>query len=393
MDNNSNRANPVVKKHACFAERKGYMELNKPERVAHIIGKICASGVENVAFNYYRAIDHSKYQFDFFYDADSTLDPPQDLIKMGARFYRIPPYQRLPDYIKALRTLFREGKYRIVHSHMNTLSVFPLYAAWKEHVPIRIAHNHSVPGGNEFKRNALKRFLRLFSRVFANAFCACSEEAGRWLFGNRLYNTGRVTVLKNAISFSQFRVDRADIEEQRKAIGIPEGCIVIGNVGRFTHAKNHAKIISVFEAVRKKHKNTVLLLVGDGEKRQEIEQRVCEDGIETLVYLVGKVTNPEKYYNMMDVILLPSIFEGVPVTIIEGQITGVPCVISDVVSTDAVISNGCHYLSIKDNDEKWADTVLSCVGEQVVLNDNSKKYDITYAVKELENKYNSLLEG
>ena len=369
------------------------MEQNQPERIAHIIGKICASGVENVAFNYYRAIDHSKYQFDFFYDADSTLEPPQDLIKMGARFYRIPPYQRLPDYIKVLRTLFKEGKYRIVHSHMNTLSVFPLYAAWKERVPIRIAHNHSVPGGNEIKRNALKHVLRFFSRVFANEFCACSEEAGRWLFGNKCFDKGRVTVLKNAISFSRFSIDRANMEEKRREVGIPEGSIVIGNVGRFTYAKNHAKIISVFEAVRKKQKDAVLLLVGDGERRNEIEQRVREDGIESVVYFAGKVTNPEMYYSMIDVILLPSIFEGVPVTIIEGQIAGVPCVISDVVNTDAVISNGCHYLSVKDNDEKWAGTVLNCVGEQVVLNDNSKKYDIIYAVKELENKYDTLLEG
>ena len=128
--------------------------MEKPIRVAQIMGKLWAGGVEMVVFNYYKAIDKNKVQFDFFYDADSTVEPPKDLIEMGARFFKIPPYQNLVEYLRTLKKYFKENNYVIVHSHINTLSVFPLYMAWKCAVPVRIAHNHSVPGGESVKRTA-----------------------------------------------------------------------------------------------------------------------------------------------------------------------------------------------------------------------------------------------
>lgn len=104
-------------------------QKDEPIRVAQIMGKLWAGGVEMVVFNYYRAIDKSKIQFDFYYDADSTVEPPQNLIDMGARFYKIPPYQKLPQYIRELKKHLKENQYLIVHSHLNTLSVFPLSGA------------------------------------------------------------------------------------------------------------------------------------------------------------------------------------------------------------------------------------------------------------------------
>ena len=181
-------------------------QKDEPIRVAQIMGKLWAGGVEMVVFNYYRAIDKSKIQFDFYYDADSTVEPPQDLIDMGARFYKIPPYQKLPQYIRELKKHLKENQYLIVHSHLNTLSVFPLFVAWMCRVPVRVAHNHSVPSGKELKRDALKYFLRIFGRVFPTDYFACSEKAGRWMFGNRNYDAGKVVVIKNATDFERFRV-------------------------------------------------------------------------------------------------------------------------------------------------------------------------------------------
>ena len=366
---------------------------NYPVRVAHIIGKMCAGGVESVAFNYYREIDHTKFQFDFYYDADSTVKPPQDIIEMGARFIEVPPYQKLPQYIQALRKYLRSEKYEIVHSHLNTLSVFPLFAAWLENVPVRIAHNHSVPGGNEYGRNALKFFLKHFSNVFANGFCACSEQAGRWLFGDTLLKKGEITVLKNAVDYKRFNVKKELVCNKKKELGIPENALVIGHVGRFTAAKNHQKIISIFEAVKKKRPETVLLLIGDGEERDSIIKRIKQDDIENVVYLIGKVEKPEYYYPLMDVLILPSVFEGVPVTIVEAQVAGIPCVISDVVNKDVVISNACHYMNVNDTDTDWAEEVLEADKERVVLTEESKNYNIHEAVKALEMKYKDLLRG
>lgn len=136
-------------------------QKDEPIRVAQIMGKLLAGGVEMVVFNYYRAIDKNKIQFDFYYDADSTVDPPQDLIDMGARFYKLPPYQKLPQYIRKLKKYLQENQYIIVHSHLNTLSVFPLFVAWMCRVPVRIAHNHSVPSGKEKRR----------AEVFSSSIC------------------------------------------------------------------------------------------------------------------------------------------------------------------------------------------------------------------------------
>ncbi len=367
--------------------------ISRPVRIAHIIGKMWAGGVEAVVFNYYRAIDHTQFQFDYYYDADSTVEPPQDLIDMGARFFKLPPYQQLPKYIKELRKHLRAGKYTIVHSHLNTLSVFPLYAAWKEHVPVRIAHNHSVPGGKEAVRNALKGLLKIFSRLFANEYCACSEAAGRWLFGDKLYEEGRITVLRNAIDFSKFNVQEPVVYQKQKELGLHDRDFVVGHVGRFTAAKNHHKVISVFAALKKMKNNAVLLLVGDGEEHKNIEKWIKEFGLEGSVKMTGKVSDPQNYYPLINVLILPSVFEGVPVTIVEAQVAGIPCVISDVVNKDVVISDGCRALSPNAPDENWAETVLSSDGMKVVLNDNSRDYDIYNAVKKLEEKYEILLRG
>ena len=369
-------------------------QVNKhPTRIAHIIGKMWAGGVEAVVFNYYRAIDHNRFQFDFYYDEDSTVDPPQDLIDMGARFFKLPPYQKLPQYLHTLRRYLRTGDYTIVHSHLNTISVFPLYAAWREKIPVRIAHNHSVPGGKETGRNALKGMLKHFSKVFANEYCACSEAAGRWLFGDKLYDFGRITVLNNAIDFSKFHVAESLVEQKREELELSDDRFVVGHVGRFTAAKNHHKVISVFAAVKKIEPNAVLLLVGDGEEHDSIVKWIKEYRIEDSVKMTGKVPDPQNYYPLIDVLILPSLFEGVPVTIVETQISGVPCVISDVVNNDVLISNGCAVLSPNASDESWAKTILSSAGTEVVLNDNSKNYDIHHAMKDLEEKYEKLLRG
>ena len=338
-----------------------------------------------VVFNYYRAIDKSRIQFDFFYDADSTVGPPEDLIEMGARFYKVPPYQYLPQYIAALKRYFKENKYTIVHSHLNTLSVFPLFAAWSCHVPVRIAHSHSVPGGKEFIRNALKYFLRSFATVFPTDYFACSEKAGRWLFGDRRFDDNKVFVLKNAIDFEKFKaVDHAEIRNLRKLYNI-DGRIVIGHVGRFTFAKNHEFLLDVFQEISKMKTDFVLMLVGDGELNHSIHESVKKRGLEGRVIFTGKVTNPEAYYHLFDVLVLPSVFEGLPVTAIESQVCGVPLVASTAVPEEAEISDGIRRLNLSDN--HWAETVLEMIGKTVVLNERSREYDINYAVKRLEEFY------
>lgn len=359
---------------------------NRPIRVAQIMGKLWAGGVEAVVFNYYKEIDKSQIQFDFFYDADSTVEPFQELIDMGARFYKLPPYQELLSYLKTLRKYLRENKYMIVHSHINTLSVFPLFIAWLEKVPVRIAHNHSVPGGNEFKRNITKKILKRFAKVFSTDYFACSEKAGRWMFGNKTFDEGKVYLLKNAINWEVFNKNEQQIQNLKKQFGL-YGKFVIGHIGRFTYAKNHNFMIDILSEVLKKEKNTVLLLVGGGDMYESIILYINKLGLSDKVVMTGQVTNPQDYYRLIDVMIVPSIFEGLSLTTIESQISGVPVLISDAVPEEAIISNGCRYMKLSDPPAVWAENVIKMQGVKVQLDLRSNAYNIHNTAEGLEEWY------
>ena len=360
-------------------------------RIAQIIGKMLAGGVETVVFNYYRMLDHDKYQFDFYYDADSTVEPPEDLIKMGARFIKLPPYQKIHEYIRELRKCFRMEHYSIVHSHLNTISVFPLYAAWRENIPVRIAHNHSVPGGHEGTRGILKRVLKRFAKIFPTDYAACSEKAGRWLFGNREYDAGNVTILKNAIDMGKFMMPKKTAYARRSALGLTNK-FVVGGVGRFTYQKNIPFLINVFSIIKERKENAVLLLVGDGEEREMIEEEVHKRKLDDEVIMTGSVSDPENYYGLCNVVVVPSLFEGFSLVTLESQAAHIPVVVSKVVPKEAIISNGCKYLDVNDPPRVWANNAIEMSERTVVLSDEAKQYDIFTQTVKLEEWYTSVIK-
>lgn len=357
---------------------------DRPIRVAHIMGKLLAGGVEMVVFNYYREIDKTKIQFDFYYDSDSTVEPPEDLIRMGARFFKVPPYQNTVTYLITLRKYFRKYDYKIIHSHINTLSLFPLFIAWDCEIPIRIAHNHSVPSGKEIRRDSLKCFLRLFAKLFATDYFACSEKAGRWMWGDKSFDQNNVIIIKNAVNFDRFTPDVSKIQQLKKELNL-EGKFVIGHVGRFTSAKNHKFLINVFTKISSIKENAVLLLVGDGELNRDIHRWIKSSEIESKVIFIGKVNNPEDYYPLFHVFALPSIFEGLPITVIESQISGTPVVASKAVPNEAIISDACSLIELDSG--TWVNFILDSIGKNVILNERSKEYNIKFAARKLETWY------
>ena len=250
------------------------MTKNEPIRVAQIIGKWLGGGVEAVVMNYYRHIDRSKIQFDFICDEDSTNIPYQEIEELGGKVILIPPYQKIFKYQKELRKVLKNGGYRIIHSHINTLSIFPLYAAKKVGVPVRIAHSHSTTNKKEWKKNLLKQILRPFSKIFATDYMCCSELAGRWLFGDKEYNKGNVYLLNNAIDLDKFKYDEEVRKEKRKELNISDDTLVIGHVGRFVEQKNHRFLIDIFNEVHKQKENSILLLAGQGPLMDEMKNKV-----------------------------------------------------------------------------------------------------------------------
>ena len=362
--------------------------MRKTIRIAHIMGKLQSGGVESVVFNYYKEIDKNLYQFDFFYDSDSTVAPPKELIDLGANFIKTPPYQNLFAYLFNLKRHFTHNKYLIVHSHLNTLSVFPLFIAWICKIPIRIAHNHSVPGGEGFVRTFIKHFLKSFSKIFSTKYFACSEKAGRWMFGDKSFSRGEVVVIKNAVNFDKFYFSKFQIESLKRKLGIINKKIIL-HVGRFTFAKNHKFLLAVFKEISKTHNDYMLMLVGDGELHKEISDLVDLYNLSDKVIFVGQVKDPYLYYSVADILAVPSIFEGLSLVTIESQISKLPCIVSNAIPKEAFISNGCLQLDL--NVDLWVKSIINFSDTMVKIDNRSKEYNIKYAVKILENEYMKLI--
>lgn len=345
----------------------------QPLRVAQVMGIMNCGGVEAVVMNYYRALDKSNVQFDFFVDRTSSFPQREEIERLGGRVYLVPPYSRIFSYLGALTRAFRQNQYRIVHAHINTMSVFPLFAAWLAGVPVRICHNHSTANWSEGLKTLAKYLLRPFARVFATDFFSCGEFAGRWMYGSRRFDSGKVHVMPNAIDTGHFAFDQAARTAQRAELGIAEDTLVIGHVGRFTFAKNHTFLINMFFALHERHPNSVLLLIGEGELEPEIRQKAREMFPDDAVKFLGVRQDVNQLYSVMDVFCLPSFYEGFSLVLLEAQVNGLPCVISDRVPTEAAIHPNVIRVSLSENAVSWADKCCSAT---------CRESDISSAIKQ-----------
>lgn len=370
----------------------------EPIRIAQIMGKWVGGGVEAVVMNYYRHIDRNKIQFDFICDDDSTCIPKEEIESLGGKVILIPPYQKVFKYHKELKRVLKEGQYKIVHSHINALSVFSLCAAKSAKIPVRIAHSHSTSNKKEWKKTLLKNMLRPFSKLFATDYFCCSELAGRWLFGNKTYAQGKVYLLNNAIDVDKFKYNEKIRKQKRKELKIKDNELVIGHIGRFVQQKNHEFLIEIFNEIHKQNKNTILLLAGDGPLKEEIENKVKELGLEKNVQFLGQRKDANELYQAMDLLLFPSLYEGLGMVLIEAQCAGLPCVASIEVPQIAKITDKFIFENLKENPKKWADICLKFLNEKSIRKISEKSlsiqnYDIKNEAKKLKNKYSDLLSG
>lgn len=336
--------------------------MNEPNtatsiRVAQILNRMDSGGIEAVVLNYYRHIDHSKVQFDFYFAEGSSLPQRAELEALGAGLYPIPPYSRPLAYHKALYTAFRQRNYKIVHAHLSTMSVFPLFAAWRAGVPVRICHNHSTAHWGEGAKTLLKYLLRPLNKLFATDWFACGETAGRWMYGDKAFDTGKVTVMPNAIDTAKFAYDPAARVHLREELGIPQNAFVVGHVGRFTYAKNHTFLLKIFAELLEAKPNAYLLLVGEGELQEQIRQQIQNLDLQDKTIFTGVRQDANELYSLMDTFCLPSRYEGMPVVAWEAQANGLPCVLADTMTSEAAKSDQAVFLSLSSPPQIWADTL------------------------------------
>ena len=347
------------------------MSVQEPIRVLQIIGFVCGGGVEAVIMNYYRNIDRNKIQFDFIIDGYEKTVLDDEIASLGGKVYKVEPYTKNPfKNIYQMYRIIKDNNYQIVHSNMNTLAVFSLFAAWLAGAKVRILHNHSTAVKSEKLRSAVKYILRPFAPIFANKYLACSKLAGEWMYGKKKMEEGKVKVLNNAINVDDFSYNVNLRKKLRQDLKINENTLVIGHVGRFMYQKNHDFLIDVFKEIHKQKNNSLLLLIGDGSLRKMIESKVQNYGLKDCVKFLGLRKDVKDLYNVMDVFVLPSWYEGLPVVSVEAQANGLPCFVSDKVSKECYLSSSMHFISLDKNAGDWSEKIL---GSNIIRNKNAKK--------------------
>lgn len=331
----------------------------KPIRVLQIIGIVCGGGVEAVIMNYYRHIDRSKVQFDFVVDGYEKTILDDEIESLGGKVYHVEPYKKnIFRYMSQIYHIVRDNHYDIVHSNMNTLSVFSLFPAWLAGAHQRILHNHSTAVRSEGMRSVMKTILRPFAPLFANRYAACSKLAGDWMYGKKMMASGKVTVINNAIDLNEYAFSPELRQQYRQKLNISDDAFVIGHVGRFMYQKNHAFLIDAFREVARKNPKAILMLVGDGELRPEIEKKVQSYGLAEKVRFLGLRKDVKALYNCMDVFVLPSWYEGLPVVSIEAQANGLVCFFSSNVTQESKILSSTKFFSLDSAPEMIGDMIL-----------------------------------
>jgi glycosyltransferase involved in cell wall biosynthesis len=331
--------------------------MGKPIRILHVAVNMNRGGAETFILNVYRNIDRSVVQFDFLTSKEGVYD--QEIRAMGGIIHRI-PYITDVGHFKYYNALFeffsKNSEYRIVHTHMDKMSGLVLKAANKANIPIRISHSHSTKSEGNLLARIYKFYVGSYIAGNATHKIACSHKAAEWLYGSHPQNT---LLVQNGIDLKAFSFSNDLKISIRKEFGISEDTFVLGHVGRFNHPKNHTFLIDVFNEVSNINKNSVLLLLGEGDLRGNIKQKVDNMGLTDKVFFLGIRDDVDRILNTFDVFLLPSLYEGFPVSLVEAQAVGVPCFVSTTVTKEVdIINELLTFVSLK-NPKEWASKILT----------------------------------
>lgn len=350
-------------------------------------------GAETLIMNLYRNVNRRKVQFDFLTCRRGSFDA--EIIKMGGKVYQIPYISEVgpKEYTKEIQSFLKlHPSYQVIHSHLDKMSGLVLHSAKKENIPIRIAHSHNT----ESEGGALVKLFKWYAgnhvKNAATHLYACSYAAAKWMFGTR---AKQAIILKNGIETDQFQFSAHTRESIRRELNIDEDTFVMGHVGRFCHQKNHLFLVDTFASVHKHQPNTVLLLIGDGNLKEKVMERVRVYGVEEHVKFLGVREDVPELLQAFDIFVFPSFHEGLPVTLIEAQAAGLPCVISDQITTEVDMEiDLVQHLAITDQ-SIWVDHILK-VSEnkqprEIYQGSLEKQgYDIREIAKQVEFSYLSL---
>lgn len=307
-------------------------------------------GVSNVILNYYRAMEKSGIQIDFVVTKNIDETIRKEIEISGGRIYILNMRNNNPfKYIKELKNIMKKNQYDIIHAHGNSNTLFlEMYSAKRAEVDIRISHSHSTNTRYPVINLMLRHF---FTRYYTHGI-ACSEEAGKWLFNDNKFN-----ILKNGIDLDRYIFNKNIRKSTRKALNLDSNKL-IGHIGNFSYAKNYDYLIDIFREIYNLDNSYRLLLIGDGKLRDKVEEKVKNLNLSSVVMFLGKTDKVSEYLQAIDIIIMPSRFEGLPLSLIEAQAAGIPCYISSEISDEVKITKLINFVSIDEEPYYWANKIV-----------------------------------
>jgi len=330
-------------------------------KVLYFVDRMLRGGIQTFVYENVKYMDKSVIQIDFLLlDDGQTYNMEEDLRNLGCNVFKLngiwikKPYDYIKYYL-AMDAFFKQNHdYDVVHLHSSSKNFLFLYIAKKYGIKTRIAHSHNIDFQTKSKMKIMAgNIMKPLLINNATDFFACSELAGKWLFGNR-----QVTIVKNAVDIERFRFDEIIAKEMREKLGYSDQDIVIGHVGRFTRQKNHDFLIDIFKEAYKRNPKYKLLLIGTGELEEKIQDKVKKLELEKVVRFYGFHSDVEKYMQAMDIFVFPSLFEGLGLVLIEAQASGLNCYASQgVIPEEAKASELMTFVNLDDGAIEWVNKI------------------------------------
>ena len=380
------------------------MKNKNKAKVLLFVDRMRHGGIQQFLIENVKHMDKTKVDINVLTLDDGETYPLEQAIQdAGATYYKLKGIwiSKPTDYFKYAKAIDRfftiHNDYKVIHMNASSKNFILLKYAKKYHIPVRIAHSHNI----DFQtKNPVKKIvgnlLKIPMKKYATDYFACSYLAGEWLFGKKNVKNDKVKVIHNAVDYKNFKYNEKERKEMRKEFNIKENEILFGHVGRFTNQKNHTFLIDIFNEIHKQNKQTKLIMVGIGEKEQEIKDKVKSLGIESSVVFAGFRKDVNKIMQAMDVFLLPSLYEGLPVVGVEAQAAGLPCFTSkDVVTKEVQITKAMNFISLDKSAKEWANIILMNDSTKLIRQQDimlSKEYDIKEKCSQLTYLYYSYLK-
>ena len=388
-------------------------KMDEPIRVLQHVRILDSGGIEAFIFANVRAIDRDTVNFDFLVTRDKIEFYDEELERLGCRKivleYKhfsnnlLNPISQALAFYKFCKN--NKKVYRVIHfQSIGANGFFDIVAAAMAGIPWRIAHSHIAndikPGHKSNKktageaREAFVKFrqavIRQIVTIFSTTYFGCSKMACEWMFTKKANRQGKTIVVNNPIDVKKFEYSVESRETIRKKLGV-EDKFVIGHVGRFVYSKNHMFLLETFAEVVKKNKDTVLVCVGEGKLRHEIENKIQELEIKDNVILYGETTEISKVYNAFDLFLFPSHYEGLGIVLVEAQANGLPVVAADTIPSEVNLTDNFEFMSLDEGKLKWAQRILDRRKEKRNFENAKKVYKAGYDIRDvsqfLQNTY------